>query len=82
MTSTYRTVAGDRTISYQVMVNNMKMPHLTNNHRSFTVTLQVTPEMVGNFGYGVILGVKLVKVVGLDTSVQQQNIIWGDELMT
>ena len=61
------------------MVHNVKLPHLT-NRRSFTVTLQVTPEMVGNFGYGIILGMKLMKDVGLDTSIQQQSITWGEEL--
>ena len=36
--------------------------------------------MVGNFEYGVILGMKLMKDLGLDTSVQQQSITWGEEL--
>jgi hypothetical protein len=77
--STYRTVAGDVTTSHQIMVHNMKLPHFT-NRRTFSATLQVMPEMVENFGYGVILGMKLMKDVGLDTSVQQQNIVWGEEL--
>lgn len=75
--STYMTVAGDVTTSHQIMVHNMKLPHLT-NHRTFSATLQVMPEMVKNFGY--VLGMKLMKDVGLDTSVQQQNIVWGEEL--
>jgi hypothetical protein len=76
-TGPYNTAGGEVTPLYQVTVRDMRLPHLS-PHRTFNGTIEVALESSGDFGYGMVIGIKQMDLLGLDTSRTTKEIIWGD----
>jgi hypothetical protein len=75
--SSYKTGGGDCVPKYQVTVEDLRLPHLS-RHRTFNGTIEIAPESVGDFGYGMVMGARQMDLLGMDTSRITKEIIWGD----
>ena len=76
-TGPYNTAGGEVTPLYQVTVQDISLPHLSPHH-TFTGNIEITLKLSGDFGYGMVISIKMMDLLGLDTSHTTKEIIWGD----
>ncbi len=75
----YNTTNGLMTITLQVCINDIRLPHLSQT-RTFSATIQVAPEQSGDFGYGMIMGCWQMDLLGIDTSCTEKVVTWGPDV--
>ena len=46
------------------------------HHRTFDVTIQIAPKASGDFGYGMIMGIKMMDDLGINLSWMENVITW------
>jgi hypothetical protein len=44
---------------------------------TFAMTIEVAPEESGDFGYGMIMGIKLMDQLGINQSQTKETVTWG-----
>jgi hypothetical protein len=71
---------GTLATSTEVNIEGAKLPGLS-KRREFKLTLQIVPDTV-SLNYGIVLGLKTMKQINLNTSVRNKTISWSDELST
>ncbi len=76
----FSTANGTLTTDTEVRIKGGKLPDLF-KRREFKLTLQIVPNTV-SLNYRIVLGLKTMKQIDLDTSVRNETISWSDELST
>ncbi len=75
----YNTMNGVMTTNLQVLINDIRLPHLSWS-RTFSATILVAPEQSGDFGYGMIMGCRQMELLGIDTSCMEKVVTWGPDI--
>ena len=75
----YNTLGGNVDTKLQVTIDGLRLPHLS-RHRTFSATFEVAPKESGDFGYGVIMGIKMMDDLGIDMSRTTKTISWGNDI--
>ena len=69
----YRTANGLMSTKLQVTISDLRMPHLSRT-RTFATTIEVAPEESGDFGYGMIMGIRLMDLALISPIPRKQSL--------